>query len=360
MSLRLRLVPLFEQKYPLLFNCQQSSVWWAHFCDELGGLLRSGIPLAQALRILAGSDKTGSARQQVGRQLSERVFSGAPLSCALAQVVSVPVQAVAMVQQGERGGQLGEALQRWARQQLTETERQRQWRSRLVYPCTVLAAVIVTIVMMWSFVIPQLESLLLAQEQLPMTTRVLLICSRWWRSGGAFISGVVMIGVLACLWWCRHRDSTGYIAMSTVLPWYRDRLNARWLEDIGCLMSDGVPLLQSLSAVFSQRTPQAQIVFSIAERVSCGWTLAQASALEGELPERWGVVVEAAERRGQLAKGLLAAACGMRMEAEQRLERWLAWMEPVLLFGLAALVGIVVWGILVPLVDLEALGGSTR
>ncbi len=128
----------------------------ARLYRTLGMLLRGGIPVVPALEMVAGL-LSPALRPRLA-EATRSIREGQPLSVAFdAQGLSTPV-AARMLRVGERGGRLGEMMERAAAFHDDELARWAEWATRLMGPLLMLAmgVVIGTVVVLMYLPIFQL------------------------------------------------------------------------------------------------------------------------------------------------------------------------------------------------------------
>jgi type IV pilus assembly protein PilC len=106
----------------------------ARFCRSFATLTQAGVPLLQALSLVADSSGNEVMAQAI-RRLARQVQEGEKLSETLARSGMFPDLAVQMVAVGEEAGKLPEMLERMARYYESEMDAQVSSLTALVEPC---------------------------------------------------------------------------------------------------------------------------------------------------------------------------------------------------------------------------------
>lgn len=127
--------------------------------NELTVLLRAGLPLDRAFKVMIGMN-ANPAMTEVLAQILDAVKGGKGLSQALRPHVALFGEFyINMVRSGEAGGRLGEVLARLGE----HLERSRALRqsviSALIYPSILIVVAILSVFLMLGFVVPQFETL---------------------------------------------------------------------------------------------------------------------------------------------------------------------------------------------------------
>ena len=182
----------------------------------------------------------------------------------------------------------------------------------------------------------------------------------WW-----FI--LVAVPALALLWFDRRRRD----------PAFRDRFDA-WLlgrpfaglliarletarlaRTLGTLLKNGVPLLNALGIarnVLGNRALAADVE-AAAEDVKNGHGLSSSLGKGKRFPRLALQMIQVGEESGALDTMLLKTADTFEGETAQILDRMLAALTPIITLVLAAVVGLVIIAVLVPLYDLTSAMG---
>ncbi|MHA6863870.1 type II secretion system F family protein, partial [Ralstonia pseudosolanacearum] len=123
-------------------------------CIELGGLLRAGLTVSEALDSLAHRDDHPNVG--VYRQLYDGLLSGLPLSESMKQVEGVfPGILVAAIQANERSGRIPDALDEYAKYAQAQEALRKKVVSAAVYPATVIGFGLLVVLFLLAYVIPR-------------------------------------------------------------------------------------------------------------------------------------------------------------------------------------------------------------
>jgi general secretion pathway protein F len=336
------------------------------FTQQLATLMGAGQPLDRALQILVDLPDNERARKLI-EQVREVVRGGSPLSTALEQQHGVFSRLyINMVRAGEVSGSLQSTLKRLAEYM----ERSRAVRdsviNALVYPAILMTLVVLALVLLLTFVVPQFVPLFedLGQE-LPWYTAAVL-----WM--GEFLAGwwaLLFLGVVAAAWLFARQfaDPQGRMAWDRRLLESRltsalvARLEtARLARTLGTLLTNGVPLLTALSIARNVLTNRVLMdsVAEAADDVKSGAGLGYALGKGKRFPRLALQMIAVGEESGELDQMLLKVADTFDIEVKNAIDRLLAALVPVLVILMAAVIGVVVLSILMPILDLSSsIGG---
>jgi len=135
----------------------------------------------------------------------------------------------------------------------------------------------------------------------------------------------------------------------------RDVAVSRFTRTLGTLVGSGLPVLQALritKATLGNRALQAHIDV-VADEVGSGATIADPLERSGQFPPLLVQIVGMGERTGKLDEMLLQAADAFEQRTEQAIKLFTQILPPLLICGLAVIVGFVLLAILLPLLELQ-------
>ncbi len=332
------------------------------FVRELSNLLAGGVALSRALYILSRETSNPTAKRQ-WTAIHDDVVGGASLAEAMGKWSRSfsPVQ-VAMVRAGETGGFLDVVLAQIAEFRARERDLKSKVKGALVYP-TILAVLSgAVVIFLLTFFIPKFSGIFLEfGAALPGLTRAIIAASQGLtRYGPLLLLGAAALvalvrGVLKSEAGKRYieRALLKVPALGTVLSRFA---LVRFCRMLGTLLGAGVPLITALKVAreaLGNQTLADAVSLSI-EEVQRGASLARSLASCPALfPSSITEVIAVAEESGRLDKELTRLAATNEEELDRRLRMLVTLTEPALLFLMAAVVGTVVIGMLLPVFTLQ-------
>lgn len=158
------------------------------FCIHIEQLERAGVPILESIADIRDTSESPHIKG-IMADVYESIRSGAMLSAALAKHPKVfGTVFVALVEAGERSGNLQEVFFHLARHLKWVNDIQRKIKKAIYYPIFLLFLMGGIISMMMLFVIPKLSSFLEAQEfALPFYTKALIATSHFFSNYWLFI-----------------------------------------------------------------------------------------------------------------------------------------------------------------------------
>ena len=177
--------------------------------EQLAVMLRSGIGLLQALRIVAEQSPSVSM-SKICEQVATDIQDGDSLADSMERHSCFPHIAVQLVRVGESTGNLDIVLDRAAKQMSARRENRANVRTAIAYPAFVGTAAVLIAGYLVVFVIPELKKFLTSiGRELPALTQSLLTVSTWIRVNGLTVVVMLvatLIATIATYRWPPGRD----------------------------------------------------------------------------------------------------------------------------------------------------------
>jgi general secretion pathway protein F len=324
--------------------------------DQLGQLLSRGVPLVEALEVVA-STVTGPARGLVER-MRELVSAGSSFADSCLKVGAFDKVTIAVYRAAERTGDLAGAakqLAKTARRQLSVVGKA---RTLMIYPAIVMTISILVVLGLLMVVVPIIgRSMASMGVTLSWYSRGVFAAGAWMRDNApfvlmAFAAGVVAVVVL------RRGVLRGVGSVVRRLPIARDLIlaqeSARFFSVMAAMTRSGVPLADALGVaneVMGLPRLKKQLV-TLRTRLIEGGVLRNLIENVTELPLATRRLLIAAERAGDLETAFESLADDLADEVDTKSERFLRAMEPALIVGMFAVIGSILLAIMLPLLTM--------
>jgi len=333
-----------------------------NFTRLLSSLLAAGVPFSRALVIIHREAAAPVAKAK-WKEIHDLVIDGMSLSHAMARSPETfPRVYIAMVEAGETGGFLDVVLAQIADFQAREKELQGKVMTALMYPAILLFLAIGVLIFLLVFFIPRFQLVFQGfNAELPLLTQIIVAASESVRHYGFFLLAGIVIGVVTLRNWFRsekgRRAWEGLILRAPTLgPLLAQFAMARFCRMLGTLLGAGVPLINALN-VARRSIGNQVLVDAVSESIdrvkegkALGKSLAQNSAL---FPGAVIEMISVAEESGKLDTELLRIATVTEGDLDRQLKTVVALAEPLMLFLIAALVGTIFIGMVIPIFSLQ-------
>ncbi len=330
------------------------------FSRQMASMIRAGVPILEAVRTF---------RKQISKsgfvslldEIAYDIEGGESLSNALAKYPSTfSLFYLGVVKTGEASGRLSEALETLAVYVERNYIFNRKVRSALTYPVFVLSAVIIVVVVMFSFVVPQLIALFeAAQVPLPLPTRILVAVTSF--GGDYWYILLIIIVALGLLVRQYLRTPEGQYAVSTwalhipiVSQLFRKVYLARLTSILHTLFASDVPVIEALRIARASTVNRVyqRILDETATAVKNGAAISTIWEHEVYIPPILTTMVGVGERSGEIQEAFREAQGFFQRDVEEMLDTITVFLEPILVILLAIGVGIISAAVLLPIYNL--------
>lgn len=331
--------------------------------SELAVMLRAGLPLDRALRVLIGM----SAKPSVAALL-EDIFKAVKAGKGLSQALA-PHQAlfgdfyINMVRSGETSGQLADVLSRLVEHLERVKELRESVVSALIYPAILVVVAAISVFLMLGFVVPQFESLFDDMgEALPLPTRLIVAAGHLVADWGWLIALVVGGGVWLFRRWLatphgrRWRDAW-VLRLPVLGEVMRKYQVTRFARSMGTLLGNGVPIVTSLKIAAETMDNQhlRAAMEGVAPAIKQGGRMADALETTRLFTPLALNMVRLGEETGRLDAMLQELARVHDAEVQAGVKRALTLLEPVLILVLGAVIAAIIVSILMGILSVNEL-----
>ena len=327
------------------------------FSRQLATMVDSGIPLVQALDVLAEQIEKQDFKMVVA-SLRDNIETGSSLSEALARHPKIFSELfVNMVRAGESSGMLDDILERLADYQEKTSALQRKVKSSLIYPGLVLSmALIITSILIFK-VVPTFKGIFeTLGGELPMITRWLIAFSDLAQHGAPFIlGGLFLVGVVVSR--IAHTEKGKMYIDKTMLNLpiigllLRKVAIARFASTLSTLVKSGVPILSSLEIV--SKTSGNKLVEAAVDQVRTnireGENIAEPLARSGVFPPMVTRMISVGEQTGELEKMLSKISDFYGDQVDTAVSGLTSLIEPIIIVFLGVVVGGIVAAMFLPI-----------
>ena len=333
-----------------------------NFTRLLSSLLAAGVPLSRALVILQ-KEASSTAAKEKWKNIHDLVVDGLSLADSMAKSPETfPRVYVAMVEAGEAGGFLDVVLAQIAEFQSREKDLKAKVLTAMLYPCILLVLALGILTLLLTFFIPKFQAIFSnMHSSLPLITQIIIGASHMVRSYGLIIAAALVgIGFMLRAWFVSEKGRRvweGLILKTPLVgPLIAQFAMARFCRMLGTLLGAGVALVQGLNV--ARRSIGNQILVDAVgqtiERVQQGGRLGQSLAnckilFSGSVIE----MISVAEESGRLDAELVRLAAGTENDLDRNLKTAVAFAEPLLLFLIAAFIGTIFIGMLLPVLSMS-------
>jgi type IV pilus assembly protein PilC len=338
----------------------------AVFSRQFSVMINAGVAIVRCLGVLG--DQCGSPKMKKALQaISAEVQQGSPLSEAMAKHPECFDELyVSMIEAGEMGGVLDEVLNRLSKLLEDMARLKNQIKSAMTYPVTVGILAVVVFFGMTVFLIPVFAKIFTdLKVPLPALTQFMLFLSSVMRSWLILIPICTISGTVFLLrrYYKTPMGRLQIDAFFLKMPLFGD-LNeksavARFCRVFGTLTRSGVPILSSLDIVGNTVGNQviANAIAGAKAEIQQGGMMSLALQNANVFPPLAIQMISIGEETGELDAMMMKVADFYEDEVEQAVKALTSIIEPLMMVGIAGLVGTILLSMYLPMFKIfEALG----
>jgi len=330
----------------------------ANFCRFMGMMLRSGLPLPEALEIIRRESKN-SHMQKILADVSFQTRKGRSLSSVLAMYKNDfdPVF-LTIISAGEQSGTLEKSFDYLAKQLLASYEFSQKVKGSLMYPGVIISAMVGEGFLMAFFILPRLSNVFLSLNMdLPLATKLILDAGNFIGENTVLVLvGSVILFIITAFLFVYTPTRRAITLSLGRLPAVRKMMNeidiARFSRTLAILLKSGVPIIQSLdvsaNSLAQPKWKEAAKTFSA--RVAKGESLSDVLLDEkNRFPVVLAQAIRTGEETGSMDVVLEELADFYEKEVDYSLKRITSLLEPVLMLLIGLAVGAMVILIITPI-----------
>jgi general secretion pathway protein F len=315
------------------------------FLRELSLILRSGLPLIEALD-LAAQDVQSSLASSI-RALRREIVAGASFVQALERQPDIfPPDVVAMARVGEATGDLDNVFRALAVERARSHALIDKVSGALRYPAFLILAATSVLLFFMLHVIPQFSSLFADQKNPPggLVAAVFGLSDWLVRNQDKLTIGAVVVLLAGLLSWRFSATKAmlirGFARLPLIGHLFTLRRAAVLLSNLSVLLSQGVPLVEALQVLENLVGVEAKTDFArLRDIVRQGGRLNEGLTTVSVLPRLAVRMLKIGEETGELAKTSGEAGQLYMEKLEKRLEQVTGMLGPAAIILIAGMIG---------------------
>lgn len=330
------------------------------FTRQLASMILTGLTVIESLNILK-QETNKPQMQKILNDIIANLSEGNSLSKALA---NYPQQFskvyVALIQSAEEGGILDKVLERLANNLEKAEDIHKKVKSALFYPGIIVSGVIIVIVMMNIFVIPQMGALYASLNlKLPLMTQIVLAGSKLTTT---FLPFTLIGIVLLFLGYQKYKSYPLSIrtrdSLATKLPVFGDITRLSILSEVSrtvaLLAGAGTSLIGALSiaADVSGNIFYKKALDNTSSLVEKGVGLSTALQNQNMFPALMIQMVKVGESTGKIDESLLKVSEYFERDLDLKVKTLTTAIEPILIIILGVSVAFLIISVITPIYSL--------
>ena len=327
------------------------------FCFHLEQLMRSGVPILEALSDLRDTVNDNAFREILAN-LVESIEGGLSLSGAMAQhPETFDTVFISLVRAGEQSGQLPHVLEKLTENLKWQDEIAAQTKKVLMYPAFMGIVILVAIGIMMGKIVPELAQVIKTlTPELPLQTRVLIAISNFFKNYWyvlIIVPGAVYGGVLFALKTspaARMRLDALKLRLPFIGPILHKLILTRFATFFAMMYASGINILDCLQA--AEKMAGNRVVEDglqrVGRQIAEGQGVSQAFASVQLFPPLVLRMLRVGETTGALDRALANVSYFYDRDVKETIARAQGVVEPTLTVILGVLFGWVALSMLGP------------
>jgi len=333
------------------------------FTKQLSTLLNSGIKLTEALSVLTLQTSDVRFKNAVN-DIRDRVITGESFTDALKDYSDYfDVIYVSMVRVGEVTGSLGQSLSTISRFMEKRQRVESKVITAMIYPIVLILFCISAILVLTTVVIPKIAvQIARTGQELPWITKQLM---RVGHVLGSWRLIVVIAAMLGIVWVLKRflRTSRGaYLRDKFLLslplfgPLIKQRVVSRFASTLSTLLGSGLAMAESLRVVaeVTGNSLMKRAIQQSRERILAGADIATPLKDSGVIDPAIAHMVAVGEKSGELELMLKNISEDLEASTDIVIERLGAAVEPLIIIVMAAIVGVIAYATILPILKISA------
>lgn len=329
----------------------------ADFARNLSKLLGAGVTLVRALRIIAEDESIKEGERKIYADVLRQVRSGMTLSDALDEQGGVfPALFVNMIRSAESGGNMDQTAGNMAEYYSKEYRLQQKIKSSTTYPKILGVLIVIVVIVLMGFVLPQFDGLFSQMDTLPPTTKLLMaisdfVATKWYILIFAGVILFMVFKVLMSMPPVKLFIDKMEIHMPKIGGLRKIIYTARFSRTLASMYSAGIPIvtcLQIAKTTIGNTYIESQFDDMIAE-IRAGKSLSEGIAGIDGFVKKLPSSVAVGEETGALDQMLVSIADQMDYDSEIAIEKLVAMVEPIMIVVMATIVGFIMIAVIQPI-----------
>lgn len=335
----------------------------AFFSRQMATMMKSGVPIVQALEIIGGGHKNPRMKAMIG-QIRSDIEGGSSMYEAISKH---PVQFDELfrnlVRAGEGAGVLETVLDTIASYKENIEALKGKIKKALFYPAMTVAVAIIVSAILLIFVVPQFEAVFRDfGADLPAFTKLIVAASDFLVSYWYLILGLIVGGFFTFFFFYKRSPAFQHFLDRAILrvpvigPIIHNSAIARFARTTAVTFKAGVPLVEALESVAGAtgNTVYEKAVLRIRDDVAVGYPVNLAMKQTNLFPHMVIQMTAIGEEAGALDAMLFKVAEYYEQEVNNSVDALASLIEPMIMVVLGVLIGGMVIGMYLPIFKLGA------
>jgi type IV pilus assembly protein PilC len=331
------------------------------FCMQLEQLVSSGVPLLEGLQDLRDSVEDRKLRDIIAGMV-ESIEGGTTLSSAMENYPQIFDNVfVNLIRAGEFSGQMGAVLKTLTENLKWQDEQSAQMKKLLMYPLFVGSVVLIVVIFLMTYLVPQLTSFIVMMgQELPLHTRILIGVSDFMVEDWYVMLGVPAILFIAFMAMMSSSSALQYwvddmkLKVWVIGPIYKKMILARFATYFALMYKSGITVLECIricEGLVGNKAIQ-DATHRAGRQIGDGASISAGFEYTGLFPPLVLRMLRVGESTGGLDEALLNISYFYDRDVSESIEKVQTMIGPAMTVVLGGILGWVIVSVLGPIYDL--------
>lgn len=334
------------------------------FTKQLGVLLRSGVPLLQAVDLLL--EQFEGRFKQILVRVRDGIKAGEPLAKELSNYPKVFSNVyVQLVAAGEASGKLDALLERLTGYLERDEAVRKSVQKALAYPMMMMSFAGIVVVGLLTVLVPRLTGMFTKMgQELPLPTQILIILSDFLINHYIVLGSVLVGSALIFSYWkstANGKRKFDEILLKLPLISYFSRTKAivQFTKTLGLLIESGVNLSQALDIVTKivENSVLTEKLVQAKDKIIKEGKISKYLKQTGIFPNIAIYMIGTGEESGQLGQMLTQVGGDYDQELMELTDGLTEKISPIMTVVMGLIVGLIIISIFLPIMKMGDLSG---
>ena len=330
------------------------------FCRQFVSMTKAGVSIIDALKML-GEQTENKKLKKALIQVRVDVEKGEPLAEAFrAHPKIFPSLLISMTAAGEASGSLDVAMDRMASHFEKAAKTKALVKKAMIYPIVLVVVMIAVVVIMLLVVIPSYQEMFASLDtELPKITQAMIAMSsflktKWFIPVAIIVAAVVAIKMYAKTNSGKHVFGKLALLIPAVKNLKQKEASSMMARTLSTMIAAGVPLVDAVGIVANTMGNiwYKEALLDARDQIMMGVPLSQPLETCGLFPPMVYHMTRIGEESGNTEDMLNKLADYYDEEVEMAVQSLMAVMEPAIIVVMALVVGVMIFSVLTPMMDM--------
>jgi len=334
------------------------------FTKQLGVLLRSGVPLLQAIELLLEQFEGKFKRILVN--VRDGIKAGEPIAQELAKYPKVFSNVyIQLVAAGEASGKLEAILERLTSYLERDEDIRKRIKKAMSYPIMMISFAGLVVVGLLTVLVPRLMGMFTKMgKTLPLPTQILVTMSDFFVNYYLLLGVGTIAAILLFTYWKStpkgKRTFDGILLKLPVTAYFtRTKAIVQFTKTLGLLIQSGVNLAEALDIVTKivENTVLTEKLSEARDKIIKEGKISKYLKQTGIFPNIASYMISTGEESGKLGEMLLTVGNDYDAELMELTDSLTEKITPIMTIVMGAIVGFIIISIFLPIMQMGDLSG---